>query len=251
MAHLTAFDFHSGNSFLHRLDIRFKLPIMLGVNLATALTSVAGLTYLSVILIVILSRQSISIRRVLSEIRFFLLLLLLVFAARSFSTPGVPLFQAWSLSLTAEGLKSGGLVCWRLALVVMLGLLFIHTSRPLLIKAAIQWYFKPVPWISGRRIGLMISLMCRFIPMILDHAAEISEAQRSRAVECRKNPIFRIRVFILPLMEGVFKKADEMVDSMESRCFSENRTDPELFCHRSDWFALVVSVIVCLGISFI
>ncbi len=251
MARVTVFDFHTGNSFLHRLDIRFKLVIMLGSNLAVALTSPAGLLGLSVILILMLVKLNISIQRVLSEIRFFLLLLLLVFFARAFSTPGVPLFPDWTLSLTREGLRTGGLVCWRLALVVTLGLLFVHTSRPLEIKAAIQWYFRPIPWVSGQRIGLMISLMCRFIPIILEHAGEISEAQSSRAVECRKNPLFRIRVFVLPLMEGVFKKADEMVDSMEARCFSESRTDPELLSRSTDWFVLVSSGVGCFGMIFV
>ncbi len=247
MAQLTIFDYHSGSSFLHRMDSRFKLLVLIGLNLSVALTSQVGMSGLSIFLVFILIRLRISIRRLLNEIRFFILLLVMVFAARAFSTPGSPLFPAWAVSITTEGIYSGGLICWRLSLVVMLGLLFIHTSQSLEIKAAIQWYFRPVPKVSGQRVALMISLMMRFIPMILELSAEISEAQRSRAIDCRKNPLFRMKVFVLPLLEGIFKKADEMVDSMEARCFSENRTDPELSCQYSDWILLLISGISCLG----
>ncbi|MBT3224779.1 MAG: energy-coupling factor transporter transmembrane protein EcfT [Deltaproteobacteria bacterium] len=251
MAQLTVFDFHSGSSFLHRLDIRFKLLILIGVNLSVALASQSGLAGLSTVLILTLWWLRISVRRLLSEIRLFLLLLVLIFSARAFSTPGSPLIPSWTASLTTEGLQAGGLICWRLSLIVMLGLLFIYTSKPLEVKAAIQWYFRPIPGVSGQRIALMISLMIRFIPMILELSGEISEAQRSRAIESRKNPLFRMKVFVLPLLEGVFKKADEMVDSMEARCFSENRTDPELLCQRSDWILLALSGVSCLGMIIV
>jgi len=235
---------------LHLMDNRFKLLVLIGLNLSVALAGPVGMSGLNVILILILFRLRISIRRLLREIRFFILLLVMVFTARALSTSGNPLFPAWTDSITIEGIYAGGLICWRLLLVVILGLLFIYTSKPLEIKAAIQWYFEPVPKISGQRIALMISLMIRFIPMILELSVEISEAQRSRAVECRKNPLFRIKVFALPLLEGIFKKADEMVDSMEARCFSENRTDPELSCHRSDWIFLLITGVSCLGMIF-
>ncbi|MBU2645473.1 energy-coupling factor transporter transmembrane protein EcfT [bacterium] len=251
MAHITAFDYHPGNSFLHLLDNRFKLVMLLGVNLAVARSNPGGLLGLTVILIPIIIKLHISFKSVLKEIRFFLLLLLFVFTARSFTTPGVSLFSIGSLSITEQGVLAGGLVCWRLFLIVVLGLLFIRTSRAMEIKAAIQWYLKPVPWISGQRIALMISLMFRFIPMILELSTEIAEAQQSRAVGRRKNPLFRIRIFVLPLMEGIFKKADEMVDAMEARCFSENRTDPLLSCQHSDWRVLALAGGCCLWMLFV
>ena len=250
MAQLTLFDFHSGNSFLHRMDSRFKLLILIGLNLSVAFSSQIGMLGLSIFLVLILFRLKISIPQLINEIRFFILLLVMVFAARAFSTPGRPLFPTWAISATTEGIYTGGLICWRLSLVVLLGLLFIQTSKPLEIKSAIQWYFRPVPKVSGQRMALMISLMMRFIPMILELSVEISEAQQSRAVGCRKNPLFRLKVFVLPLLEGIFKKADEMVDSMESRCFSENRTDPELSYQRSDWIILLVTGVGCLGMVF-
>jgi biotin transport system permease protein len=247
MAQLAIFDFHSGNSFLHRMDNRFKLLILIGLNLAVALTNQVGMSGLSIFLVLILFRLKISIRRLLVEIRFFILLLVMVFTARAFSTPGSPLFPDWAVSITIEGINDAGLICWRLSLVVLLGLLFINTSKPLEIKAAIQWYFQPVPKVSGQRVALMISLMMRFIPLILELSVEISEAQQSRAIGNRKNPLYRMKVFVLPLLEGIFKKADEMVDSMEARCFSENRTDPELSCQYSDWILLLITGVCCLG----
>ena len=248
MGHISIFDFHAGNSILHRLDIRMKLVIMIAMNLAVANTGIEGMLALSAVMVLLLVYLHLSILKLLSEVRLFLFLLLFVFLARSISEPGKALFDIWSISVTLAGIQSGGVICWRLMLVVFIGLFFIRTSKPSEIKSAVQWFLGPVPGVPANRIALMISLMFRFIPMILDLYAEISDAQQSRAVALRKNPLFRMKMLVIPLMENIFRKADEMALAMEARCYSDNRTDPSLTAGKEDW---LVGLFAGVGVSML
>ena len=80
----------------------------------------------------------------------------------------------------------------------------------------------------------MIGLIIRFLPYILDQAKATADAQRARGVENRKNPIYRLIKFVVPLVRRTFENADNLAVAMEARCYSENRTDPELLSGRYD-----------------
>lgn len=248
---MTHFDFQSGNTFLHGMDVRFKLVIFIGVNLTVAQSTLMGLSGLTVFLSLTLPSLGISFKKLLIELRLFMLLLLLVFLARAVSETGEPLVSGWLGQVTLQGIQKGAVVCWRLLLIVFLGLLFIRTSRSWEIKAAIQWFLDPIPRVPAQRLSLMFSLMFRFIPMILELQADISEAQQSRLVSLRKNPLFRLKVMTVALLENTFQKVDEMTIAMESRCYSDKRTDPILISRRSDWLMLFTSAAGCLAMMFV
>jgi energy-coupling factor transporter transmembrane protein EcfT len=84
--------------------------------------------------------------------------------------------------------------------------------------------------------------------VILDQAGETAEAQKARAVENRKNPLYRLTKFVFPLMRRTFQRADEMAMAMEARAFTENRTDPAMAAGRRDWIALVLVCCLCMWV---
>jgi energy-coupling factor transporter transmembrane protein EcfT len=86
----------------------------------------------------------------------------------------------------------------------------------------------------------------RFIPFIFEQAKKTAEAQRARGVENRKNPVYRLKMFGIPLMRRIFERADKLVLAMEARCYSENRTDSLLSSGVRDWIALVCVICLCL-----
>ncbi|OQX05444.1 MAG: hypothetical protein BWK80_52175 [Desulfobacteraceae bacterium IS3] len=182
-------------------------------------------------------------------------MLAFVFIARALSTPGKILTEIRifvTLTVTEQGVYDGTLVCWRLLLIVVLGLLFTSTTRTSEVKAAVEWLFSPFPFIPGKRLGTMIGLLMRFIPMILNQVKETADAQRARGVENRKNPLYRLVKFVIPLMRRTFEDADKLILAMEARCYSENRTGPELSFGKKDGqavFAVVLFIILLLTIG--
>jgi len=246
MAELTAFGYFSGNSLLHVLDPRFKLLFIIVLSLVCLNLNLISLGIFSVLLLGIIKHSGLPLHSVFRELRYFFILLVFVFGARALSTGGDPVIEFKFISISHQGLSTGLLVCWRLALIVLLAFTIISTTRPSDIKAAVQWYLKPVPWVPEQKVAIMMGLILRFVPVIFDQAAETAEAQKARCVQNRKNPVYRLVKLGFPLIRRTFERADDLVAAMEARGFTENRTDPQLVSHRRDWVALCVVTCWCL-----
>jgi energy-coupling factor transporter transmembrane protein EcfT len=245
MAELTSFGYLPGNSMLHRTDARFKIISIILLSLAGLNASFAGLGLLTVMLLGVCIHARIPLISGVRELRYFLILLCFVFVARALSTGGVPAVSFKLFSVSIQGLHNGALVCWRLAFVVILGFAFIATTPPYAIKAAVQWFLKPVPFIPEKKVAVMMGLILRFVPVIFDQAKETADAQKARGVENRKNPLYRLIKFGFPLMRRTFERADELAAAMEARAFSENRTEPALAAGRGDWIYLIAAGCLC------
>ena len=244
MAELTAFGFFSGNSLLHKLDSRFKLLFTVMLSLVCLNLNFMALGLITALLLGFSIYSALPLGAMFRELRYFFILLVFVFTARALSTGGDPVIDAGIFTVSSEGLSAGLLVCWRLALIVLLAFSMVTTTRPSDIKAAVQWYLKPVPLVPEKKVALMMGLILRFVPVIFDQAAETAEAQKARCVQNRKNPVYRLIKLGFPLLRRTFERADDLVVAMEARCFTENRTDPELAASKRDWIALMV--VCCL-----
>ena len=242
MAELTSFNYHSGNTFIHSLDVRFKLAVLILCSLASFQATLVQLMAGSILLGFVLAYLRLPVLRILWEVRFFLILMGFVFVARALTLPGTPLMHTEFFIISREGLYDGVLIVWRLLLIVFVAVAFMATTRPSEINAAVAWYLIPFPFIPRKRIAMMMGLLMRFIPVIFEQARETSDAQRARGVENRKNPVFRIITFSIPIIRRLFETADELTIAMEARCYSENRTQPEFTARLRDWMVLLVSV---------
>jgi energy-coupling factor transporter transmembrane protein EcfT len=165
--------------------------------------------------------------QVLKQLRYFIVFLIFILLARALTIPGDPLFSAYGLTISAQGLHQGGLVALRFFLVMVTGLIFSATTRSASLKNAAQWYLKPVPFVPEKRVAVMISLSLSFLPLILQQAQETRDAINSRCGNLEKNPVKRFVRLTLPLLKKTFLSADHLILAMEARCYSEERTDPE------------------------
>ena len=195
-------------------------------------------------------RLGFSLRGILNELRYFLLLLGLVFTARAFTTPGTPLPDLPWLPVSREGMQVGAVTVWRLFLVVFFGLLFVATTRAAAIKAAVVWFLRPFPRLPAQRIGTMLGLVLRFVPLVILQAGATLDAQRARGVESRRNPFYRLTCFAIPFLRRLFLSADRFTEAMEARCYTETRTDPVLLARPRDWWILS-GVTVAIGLLWL
>lgn len=242
MAELTAVAFTSGQSLLHRLDPRIKLALVALLGLAAMQAAATGLGLLSMALLSAGLCARLPFVRVLGEMRYLMVLLALVWVVRGLVTPGDSLITAVGLSLSRQGAIEGALICWRLLLIAAAGTLFVFSTRPAAIKAAAQWLLKPVPLVPEKRVAVMLSLVVGFIPVILNQTRETLDAQRARGIENRRNPVARLARLAIPVLRRIFADADNLALAMESRCYSEDRSDPALSASRRDWLALAAGL---------
>lgn len=236
---------------MHRLDVRFKLACLILVSLSGVQATFRGMGLLSIVLLWLCVHVRLSWGALVREARYFALLLLVVWLSRALVTPGNPVLRFHDIAVTREGLADGALVCWRLAGVVTAGLLFVHTTRSAQIRSAVVRILDPVPLIPARRVGTMIALLIRFIPVILNQARETSDALNARGLEARKNPATRLAIMAVALLRNVFRDADRLVVAMEARCYSENPTMPEFSAVRRDWAALMAAASLALSMGMV
>ena len=234
--------FRSGNSPLHRLDIRCKLISICMVSIAVSQSGWPGLLAINLALSYFLISSKIKIFSMLRELRLFFVLLSFIFGVRMLVTPGaailtvaspeilIPTVESFQVKIiiTQEGLIEGGMVCWRFLTIMVLGILFTVTTRPTALKSAVTWLLKPIPIIPEKRAGMMVSLFIRFFPLILKKAGEVSDAQKARCGHLQRNPVKRTLRMGFPVLSRVFRSADILADAMTARCYSENRTDSPL-----------------------
>ncbi|MFZ0725961.1 MAG: energy-coupling factor transporter transmembrane component T [Desulfobacterales bacterium] len=238
MAQLMTAGYRTGNSTFHEMDVRVKFGVLFLLTLTVMNRGAVPLAVTSLAVALAAGRLGLSPRGVLSEMRYFLVLLGVVFAARAFSTPGAPLPALPWLPVSRAGVVAGALTAWRLFLVAFLGLLFVATTRPAAIKAAVVWFLRPLPLLPAQRIGTMLGLVLRFIPLVFSQAGATMEAQRARGVESRRNPIHRLTCFVIPFLRRLFLSADRLTEAMEARGYSETRAEPLLVGRARDGWVL-------------
>lgn len=245
MAELTLWAYRPGDSPLHRLDPRFGLLLLILLSLTALRAGPVGLLVFTIACTAMIMHIGIGIRRLMRDLRYAAVLLLFIIAARSLVTAGEPLLTLFGLTLTREGLLTGGLIAWRLLIIILVGAIFMLSARPSGIRSAIEWYLTPVPLIPQARVGMMLGLLLRFIPVIFRQSGEISDAQRARGVENVKNPIRRLIILVIPLLRKVFLTADDLSIAMAARGYCEDRTAPLLRARPSDWCALAGCILIC------
>jgi energy-coupling factor transporter transmembrane protein EcfT len=199
------------------------------------------------ILAVGIKQAGLYVMDIIKGLKFFWVLLLFVCAARSVAVTGDTLFNVSEMAVSRQGVSEGLLVSFKFLLVMLTGLLFSATTLPSAVKRAVQWFLKPVPFVPEKRVAVMISLSLYFIPVVLKQAKEISDAQKSRCGDLEKNPVKRIIRLVLPLLKKTFSAADNLILAMESRCYTDDRTDPEFTpSGKEPWF-LAGTILLCLG----
>ncbi|MCP4671046.1 MAG: hypothetical protein GY857_07045 [Desulfobacula sp.] len=209
------------------IDPRCKLFIICIISISMLSAPLLLCLLYFIILLIFLKNTGLNIFTALNSIKYFLVLLFFVFAARSLTTEGDIIFSFFHISITKQGLNMGFLIAFKFFLIMLTGLIVSLTTKPSLVKGAVQWFLKPVPFIPEKRVGVMISLALKFMPLILKQANEISNARKARCGDLEKNPVKKIIGLVLPLLKKTFFSADNLVFAMESRCYDDDRTDPE------------------------
>jgi energy-coupling factor transporter transmembrane protein EcfT len=243
MGELTAIGFRPGQSLLHRLDPRTKQALLMGISVTSLWGELTSLALFTAVIMLSLNAAGMRIRRLIREIRYFLFFLCVVFGVRTITFTG-----GWMPAFSAEVAGEALIVCWRLLIVVFMGVLLMATTRTSDIRAALAWFLKPIPFVDEKMAATMVGLVVRFLPVILFQGTEIADAQRARGIERRKNPLIRLMKFTIPLFRRVFLSADELAAAMQARCYSEHRTLPDLSFTWRDGLAMGAGVLISLTV---
>ena len=185
---------------------------------------------------------------------YFLLLCALSLYLQHIFTTG-PLLFKYNISFTDDGLFRVGFIVLRLINLVLLSSILTFTTSPMDLKNGLESLMKPLKVIKvpTAEIAMMISLVLRFIPTLLDETNKIIKAQASRGADFAesglKQKLKQIVSLLVPMFVVSFKRADDLANAMESRGYviGEKRTSIDIMkLEFRDYFALGL-VLILLG----
>lgn len=244
---MTFFRYIHRDTLLHRMDGRFKLLCMLLLSLSASFAS--ELEHYLVLFFVVVSAFFIAklpFKALLNDLKFFGIIILFVLVINAFNTPGDPIPNFPITGISTQGVITGFRFTGRLTFIIIVCAVITGTTPLMTLRNVIEWFLRPIPFVSEVRIATMINLTFMLIPVIFDNFAEMMNAQKARCVELRKNPIKRIKFIVFPLLNQTLIRADEIAYAMEARCYSEVRTRAVFKSNKTDWLLLGICISVFL-----
>jgi len=258
---LTLGSYVPGNSLIHNLDPRTKIfsSLILIMGTLVAASPVSFLTY-SLTAILLLGLSGVAWGHFLKSLRFIYLIVLLSFLVQAFSVPGEIVLELGGLTVTREGLESGGLLSWRLVVVVILSTLVTYTTTSINLSAGLEKILRPLERIGMpvSQLAMMMGIAISFIPLMLQEFQTVIIAQQSRGAGFGSRNIFRqfknLLPLLLPVVAGILRRADELSEAMEARCYrpGAHRTRMQVLrFYPRDWAALAASFALTVGVVLI
>lgn len=209
---------------VHRLDPRVKALLLLAASVASfASPAPPGLAVAALGLVLGLAASRTSPRAVLAGLRPAAVVLALSLLANAVVLVGQP-------GVSVEGLLRGATAVCRIALVVGFALVFSATTVPPAIADALAALLSPLARVGVPVGGLATaaSLALRFIPLTMEEVDRIRCAQRARGARLDEGgPLVRLRGWaqvLVPLIVGLFRRADELASAMADRCYTGEQT---------------------------
>ena len=215
-----------GNSILHRLDPRTKiiwtLLLMVALFTMNSWTEYVMMAAYTLILILI---SEVPLKQSIKGVKPLIFILAFTAVLNIFFTTGTIIYVLGPIKISYEGIYMAVKIFFRLVMLVMTASLMTLTTTPMLLTDGIEKLLKPFEKIGvpAHEIAMMMSIALRFIPTLLDETDRIMKAQASRGADLDTGNIFeRIKSFIpvlVPLFVSAFKRADDLAEAMESRCY--------------------------------
>jgi len=245
-------------TIVHRMDPRIKLFIaMFLLVFIFMIGKMTALGILFAMLIVVIMITKVPFMHVVRGLRPILFLIALTVIIQIFVTKGEPIVEFWVISISKEGLFYAGRIVIRLISLVTVSVILTFATSPLQLTFAIESFMHPLKRIGFpvAEIALMMSIALRFIPTLLSEADKIIKAQSSRGADFSSGGLIaRAKAFvpvIIPLFVSSFRRAEELAQAMESRCFITGGDRGKLHVIKLkaiDWIALLVSVLLVVAV---
>jgi biotin transport system permease protein len=115
--------------------------------------------------------------------------------------------------LLVTGPLVGAVTVLRLLTLLVAAAVVTATTRVTALVAVIEWLTTPLQVFGVRpaRIGLVLAMTLRFIPLVADRAARIREAQAARGAD-------RVRpAMVVPLLVQVLRLATTVGEALDAR----------------------------------
>lgn len=247
------------DSVIHRMDPRAKLLITIIYIVAIFfINSFIVYAATAVVLLFVIFLSRVPLPKVLKSIKvvivllIFTLLITVLFTKGDRADPINDLFYIeWGvITICPTGLINGGKLMCRLLLLVIGPTMLTLTTTPVALTDAIEYLLSPLKLIKVpvHTFALIMSIALRLVPTLMEETDKIINAQKARGASFDHGNIFKraaaLLPVLIPLFVNSFRRADELADAMDSRCYrgAKGRTKMKVMKFAAfDWAAMLAS----------
>lgn len=256
---ITLGQFFPGTSFIHRLDPRTKL-VMLVVYIVALFVAESWISYgvmLAFLLICILISR-IPFKSIVNGLKPMVMILIFTAALNVFMTQGDTVWVHWYfIKITKEGVIRAIFMSVRILMLVAGTFLMTYTTSPIALTDGLESLLSPLKKLKlpVHELAMMMCIALRFIPTLIEETDKIMSAQKARGADFETGGLIqRVKALVpvlIPLFVSSFRRADELATAMECRCYhgGEGRTKMKILRYsRLDLEAYAVGVVLLAGI---
>lgn len=226
MSNITIGQYFPGNSLLHKMDARMKMIVIVLMMVSAFICR----NYVSLVLalaatLVLVAVSKIKLSVILKGIKPILAIVLITTIINLFYGSGEPIVQFWIFKITLNGINNALFMSLRILFLVIQGLMLTYTTTPTALTQAIESMISPLKVfkIDTHSVSMTMTIALRFIPTLVEEVDKITAAQKSRGAQMDSggivNRIKAIIPIIIPLFISSFRRAEELADAMECRCY--------------------------------
>lgn len=221
--------YYPADSVIHRMDARAKIIATI-LYIVTVFLCKNALCFaalaLSAVLLVALSR--IPLRLVLSTLKPLIVIITLTSVINIFFTKGETLLtpETWKIHIYLEGVWNALFMILRITvLLAATGVFLTFSTTPIALTDALESLLMPLSklHLPVHDLAMITTIALRFIPTLSEETEKIMNAQKARGADFSSGGLIKrakalLPVFI-PLLSSAFKRADELANAMDCRCY--------------------------------
>lgn len=217
------------DSVLHRLDPRTKIVLMIAyITMIFFVKTFIGFGIVLVFLAAAILLSSVPVGKVLKSLKtiMFLVLFTVIMSLLFYAGKEEDLIWRWGIiKVYRAGLINAGLMALRLMFLVVGPTLLTFTTTPVALTDGLESLLKPLTYIKFpvHELAMIMSIALRLIPTLVEETDKIQSAQKARCADFDSGNVFkRAKAMIpvlIPLFVSSFRRADELADAMDSRCY--------------------------------
>ena len=256
---ITLGQYFPGNSFVHRLDPRTKLLVLVAYIIALFMAvSWASYGLCLVFLVTSIAISGIPAKSFLRGMKPLMFILIFTAILNIFFTEGETVLVAfWGITITLEGLIRAFFMLLRILMLVTGTFLLTYTTSPISLTDGLESLLSPLKRIKlpVHELSMMMCIALRFIPTLIEETDKIMSAQKARGADFESgNLLQRVKALIpilVPLFISAFRRADELATAMECRCYQggDGRTKMKLLrYHLQDVKAFGIGAVMIAGV---
>ena len=184
---ITLGQYFPGNSFIHRLDPRTKL-IMLVVYIVALFLAKSWISYgvMLAFLIGCIAVSKIPVKSIVRGMKPLVMILVFTAVLNLFMTKGETVWLSfWIITITKEGVVRAVLMLARILMLVTGTFLLTYTTSPIALTDGLESLLSPLKKLRlpVHELSMMMCIALRFIPTLIEETDKIMSAQKARGAD--------------------------------------------------------------------